>query len=212
MAPTYDPTVFNVASEADAKAIILTPEAGRTPHERWDVETPDVISRILPWLSVSEPSRIVDWGCGIGRLAKPLCELGHEVLGVDLSADMRRLAERYVNNPRFFVGPPQVYEDAWLRGDALRQSYDAGIASWVLQHIPRVERACAALRHILSDGAPLFVLNRVERVIPVVGGWTTDGKDVWAALRGAGFVLETEQQLSLPLYEPGSVWAVWRAA
>ena len=36
------------------------------------------------------PGRVIDLGCGTGRLAKPLTELGHEYVGVDLSEEMLR--------------------------------------------------------------------------------------------------------------------------
>jgi len=40
------------------------------------------------WFAV--PGRVIDLGCGTGRLAKPMTELGHEYVGVDLSAEMLR--------------------------------------------------------------------------------------------------------------------------
>lgn len=212
MAPTYDPTVFNVASQRQAMDIILTPEAGMSTDERWERETPDFLRRMEPYILGRSSFRVIDWGCGLGRIARPLCHTyACDVVGVDLSPDMRRLAPVYVDHQDFAVSPPYIYEDAASSG--IRKGiFDAAVAAWALQHIPKIERACAALHHVLKTGAPLFVLNRVERVIPIVGGWTADGKDVWAALRGAGFKLDTEEHLGPPIYADGSVWAVWRAA
>lgn len=36
------------------------------------------------------PGRVIDLGCGTGRLAKPMAERGHEYIGVDLSEEMLR--------------------------------------------------------------------------------------------------------------------------
>jgi 2-polyprenyl-3-methyl-5-hydroxy-6-metoxy-1,4-benzoquinol methylase len=210
MAPTYDPTVFHVASEPEAKAIILTPEAGMSTEERWVRETTDVVKRISSSLaSIPEP-RLLDWGCGIGRLARPLChDHGFKVTGVDLSADMRRLAVGYVNHPAFEVMSPATFTDGLAK---FAQAYDAALAAWVLQHIPKIEQVCRTLARALKPGGHLFLLNRVERLIPVVGGWISDGKDVAAALRASGFTLEVEESLGLPLYAEGSIWSIWRAA
>jgi len=128
--PTYDPTVFNVASERQAKDIILTPEAGMTPDERWEKETPDVFQRMVGFLEppTDAPSVILDWGCGIGRLAKPLCEWGVHVVGVDISPDMRRLARYYVGDEeRFRVVAPAVYEEG--AGSSTYACFDAAVAT-----------------------------------------------------------------------------------
>jgi SAM-dependent methyltransferase len=36
----------------------------------------------------AKPGRVIDLGCGTGRLAKPMTEMGHEYVGVDLSEEM----------------------------------------------------------------------------------------------------------------------------
>lgn len=173
-------------------------------------ETPDIVARINGKLLSVAATKLLDWGCGIGRLARPLChDYGFQVTGVDLSPDMRRLAVTYVGHPDFEVLGPMGFIDQL---DERGHSYDAAVAAWALQHIPKLEQACRALADALRPGAPLFLLNRVERVIPVIGGWVPDGKDVPTALRGAGFTLEVEEQLGPPLYATGSVWSVWRAA
>ncbi len=47
------------------------------------------------------PGRVIDLGCGTGRLAKPMTELGHEYVGVDLSAEM---LARVPLSPRARIG------------------------------------------------------------------------------------------------------------
>ncbi len=41
---------------------------------------------------IDEASRVIDLGCGTGRVAIPLAEAGHHVVGVDLSEPMLRVA------------------------------------------------------------------------------------------------------------------------
>lgn len=48
--------------------------------------------------------RVVDLGCGSGIWARALCEAGYDVLGVDISAAMIRLARRRAPHARFRTG------------------------------------------------------------------------------------------------------------
>lgn len=47
---------------------------------------------------------VVDLGCGSGRMAQALVEAGYEVLGLDLSPDMIRMAKTRVPVARFVTG------------------------------------------------------------------------------------------------------------
>lgn len=207
MTLTYDPTVFNVGGETEAKHIILTPEAGMTPEERWAAETPDIVGRILPHLA--EKRVVLDFGCGIGRLSKPLIEAGHTVIGVDRSSDMRRLAMKYVNHGRFAA---YTQESARMTLKRTGNPLHAAVAAWVLQHVAKLDDACEFLAEMVEPGGKLFVVNRVNRCIPVMSGWHDDGLSVPDALATAGFEKIEETALGAPIYAAGSVWSVWRRA
>ncbi len=199
--PLYDPTVFNVGSQAEAKAIILTPEAGMSPEERWERETPDIIRRLKE--AAPEARRWLDYGCGIGRLAKPLIDEGHTVVGVDFSADMRRLAKKYAQGIE--VLDPIGFD--WYLAKA--EPFDAAYAVWALQHIPKIDEACGLIYSALKPGGILCLVNRIERVLPTTQGWMPDGKDVPSALEKAGFTKKTFVPLPGPLYADGSIWSEW---
>jgi hypothetical protein len=63
---------------------------------------------------------------------------------------------------------------------------------------------------MMKPGGKFMLLNRVNRAIPVLGGWYDDGKRVEDALESAGFkMLSSESLDNNPIYEPGSVWSVW---
>ena len=55
------------------------------------------ISRLCPR---SEFSRLLEIGCGTGRVTGPLASLGYDVIGLDISADALRLAERHAPGPK----------------------------------------------------------------------------------------------------------------
>ena len=69
---TYDPHVFDAGTVDDAKWIILTPEESATTEHRWATETPYLATLISRCFSLSDKSLVLDYGCGIGRLAKEL--------------------------------------------------------------------------------------------------------------------------------------------
>lgn len=190
----YYPEVFNVKTIEEAKAIILTPEAGQTTEERWAEETPFLVDLICEKLNLKPWMTVLDYGCGIGRMSKALIErVGCGVIGVDISADMRRLAEEYVADRRFATASP----DEMAKGSA---KVDAAISIWVLQHCIHPSVDIARLRAVIRHGGMLFVLNMQGRAIPmtrsedtVLGprfGWGTDNLDVEALLRNRFRVLE----------------------
>lgn len=210
----YDPTVFNVPDEASAKRIILTPEAGMTPEERWERETPDIMARIaraiMPGLQEDDPldltgQRFLDWGCGIGRIAKPLCQAGALVTGADISDSMRRLAGRYVASTDFeAVHPVELaLEEAG--------SFDFCVAIWSLQHSARLDQDIGQIHRLLQPGGKLVLVNMRTRALPMMGaGWVDDGRDILAALTQRGFTQVEIEPLPPPLYQPGAFWGVFQ--
>jgi len=128
---TYNPNVFAVANLAQAKAIILTDEDGVDSDTRWQAETPYLADLIGQEIAPQPGQLVIDYGCGIGRLAKEMiARFDCFVLGVDISAHMRSLAAAYVESDKFTVCAPAMLDDLAARG--LRA--DAAISVWVLQH------------------------------------------------------------------------------
>jgi len=91
--------------------------------------------------------RVLDLGCGIGRLSARLAETGAaEIIGADISPDMIARARDAVKAARFVVMTPGVlpFERAY---------FDTIVASFVFQHIPdkmtfqrTVEECCRVLK------------------------------------------------------------------
>jgi SAM-dependent methyltransferase len=90
--------------------------------------------------------RALDFGCGVGRLSRPLAERFRECVGIDISEGMVKLA-RDLNddrpNCRFLVNAaPDL---AQLESE----SFDLVYSSLVLQHMPSVEMVEAYVSEFL---------------------------------------------------------------
>jgi len=174
---TYDPAIFAVPDERRAREVILTGE-GSSSAARWETETPYLAEAIGRTIPLSSQTLLLDYGCGIGRLAKELiARHGCTVLGVDISADMRALAPSYVKSDRFAVCSPAFFHA--LCGTGLR--FDAALAIWVLQHCFNPVADVAAIAASLKPAGRFFVLNNLSlRVVPTKEvTWANDGLDVW---------------------------------
>ena len=177
---TYNPHVFDVATIGDAMQIILTPEDSTTEH-RWTTETPYLANLIARCFSLTGKSLVLDYGCGIGRLAKELiARHGCRVVGVDISASMRSIAVAYVGSDRFFACPPAMLDLLVERGVA----FELALSIWVLQHCANVREDIARIARALVSGGDLFLVNQRSRAVPTVElGWVDDGVDIYALLK-----------------------------
>ena len=129
-AATYFPGIFDVKTSDEAMRIILTAEDSTTQN-RWATETPYLADLITSNIKLSDQSLVLDYGCGIGRMAKALIDRhGCRVIGVDMSPSMRALAVGYVASDNFLACPPEMLDVLIARG----MRCDAALSIWVLQH------------------------------------------------------------------------------
>lgn len=171
----YRPEIFDATDLASAKNIILTPEPGTTTAERWEKETPYLVEQIGKYLEPDENSCILDYGCGVGRLAKALIERYNcWIVGVDTSTSMRQLALGHVGSPRFSVCSPEGLEMMVARGFAT----DHAVSIWVIQHCLRPQEDIARIKAVVKKGGHVYILNSRFRVVPTDKGWVNDGIDV----------------------------------
>jgi ubiquinone/menaquinone biosynthesis C-methylase UbiE len=191
----YHPQVFDAGDMQRAKEIILTSEGpGADTDRRWQIETPYVIELMSKCFILRPDTVVLDYGCGIGRVAKAMIEaFGCSVIGVDISRNMRRLAEDYVDSERFVAVAPQQF-DTMVRAGLRIQ---AAIAIWVLQHcLTPAEDIARIKRGVLPNGR-VFVLNMPKRAVPAKVRennqfvWIPDNVDVSALLRSA-FTVQAE--------------------
>ena len=190
--PVFQPQVFDVQTLTDAMRIIVTPEPGTTTEERWEKETPYLVRDIGAHLGVGPETCVLDYGCGIGRVAKGLIELfGCRVIGVDFSPSMRLLAPEYVLSDRFTVWSPDVLAKMIAKGFRT----NAAICLWVIQHVLEPMAVMQRIAGALPPGGLLYTLNQDTRCVPTDRGWVNDGFDVRA---GLSTVFKEEHRHGLP--------------
>ena len=185
---TYNANIFDVRNIEEARQIILTGE-GSTTDERWKSETPYLADAIHQALRITPETILIDYGCGIGRMAKELIQRhGCRVIGVDISDNMRALAPSYVQSNRFFACSPEMLDTLVARNFVA----DAAISIWVLQHCLKPAEDIERIHRALVPGGGLFVLNNLYRAVPTrEQPWANDGLDIKALVRER-FSLEME--------------------
>jgi SAM-dependent methyltransferase len=208
----YFPEVFDVPDVERAKDIILTYEGpGADTETRWTVETPYVMELVQAALSLRSDMIVLDYGCGIGRLAKTMIETsGCSVIGIDISPSMRALAAAYVGSERFVAVSPSLLDSMVRCG--LR--VNAAISVWVLQHCQNPEDDIDRVSRSLAPAGNFFVLNMHVRAIPVIDEagnmhWGADEFDVAQRLRETFHVTaegEPDRSRTPNMADAGAVW------
>lgn len=84
------------AAEFD-RTVAVSPEASVALYSLGDPDllrqiTSELVDRLVQWGALRRGSRVLDYGCGIGRVTAELAAQAGEVVGVDISAGMLREA------------------------------------------------------------------------------------------------------------------------
>jgi 2-polyprenyl-3-methyl-5-hydroxy-6-metoxy-1,4-benzoquinol methylase len=188
---TYRPEMFERATLEAVQAIILTPENGRSTAERWESETPYLVDKVLQGLRESQARLVMDFGCGVGRMARELIhQSGVTVIGVDASESMRRLAPAYVASPNFTITDTAGLAALVAGGSR----YDAALSVWVLQHCLDPEHEIDHITEGLAANGLFFVVDMTHRAVPTDIGWADDGQSIMALLD------ERLERLGMELY------------
>ena len=108
--------------------------------------TARVADAILDAARVGPSMRVLDVGCGTGDLCAAAAARGARLVGVDLAVGMVRAARAAHPGLDFRCADAEALPFA----DA---SFDAALAAFVVNHVPRPERAAAELRRVLVPGA-----------------------------------------------------------
>jgi SAM-dependent methyltransferase len=88
------------------------------------------------------PARVLEVGCGDGRLARELDELGHQVVAIDPAAP-----------------PGAIFQAVSLEEFADPGPFDAVVASRSLHHIHDLPGGLSKLHRLLAPGGPLILVE-----------------------------------------------------
>jgi ubiquinone/menaquinone biosynthesis C-methylase UbiE len=111
-----------------------------------------VLEQAAVWeiLDLVVPGRALDAACGTGRHAGHLVELGHRVVGVDLTPEMLDRARAAVPGAEFF--------ESDLRSLPLKEDeFDLVVCGLALAHLEEIGRAVAELGRVLRPGGRMIV-------------------------------------------------------
>ncbi len=149
---------------------------GRTCEERWEKETPAFAKAILRQLP-EKALTVLDYGCGIGRLAKEVLNQNQKItiIGLDASKDELKTARAYVNDSRFL---PMLPEE-------LSQKVDMAYCVYVLQHVPAIElrHVLERIHYFLKPGGRLVYCSSDYRMAINTGGGFTDDRHLGVNIR-----------------------------
>ncbi|MGE3342319.1 MAG: methyltransferase [Vicinamibacterales bacterium] len=143
---------------------------------RWREETP-VFAREIVRLAPAGPVRILDFGCGVGRLSKAVIDARPDVtvIGVDESVESLAFARDHVGSDRFTA----------MRPTELDGLVDLAYCVYVLQHVPAIE-----VRE---------VLQRIHRHLVPGGLFVYCSSDFRMAIRFDGPGFEDDRRLGVNL-------------
>lgn len=131
------------------------------------------------------PLRVLDIGAGTGRDAAAIAKLGHQVVAVEPSGKMLKLAQALHSDPRIMWVPDALPSLAKVHG----QPFDIVLLSAVWMHIPPTERP-QAFRRIASLITPrgnVYISLRMGPADSSRGIWPVDAEEVRRLAVSLGF-------------------------
>lgn len=155
--------------------------------------------RAIAMIEPFAPKRVLDVATGTGDLAieiKRNVSSVQEVLGVDLSAEMMRIAESKVYNEGWEEAVRFEVQDC-MQLDLDDESFDAATVAFGVRNFQNVDKGLKELWRVLRPGAPLMILELSEpkrmpwkafyqfyskRLIPLMGRFLSKDADAYRYL------------------------------
>lgn len=182
--------------------------AGAEDYERYRPRYP---AAAVEWAIGRRPKRVIDIGCGPGNLTVQMEQLGHDVVGVDPSAAMLKVASR--KGLRLVGGAAEVLPfvdacvDVVTAGTAFHW-FDARRAVPEIRRILQEDGRVAILTNIRNEATPWVsalsgIIGSEAAMSVTLGGADRMEEELLSRLQGGGFfgmsehrVFEHEQQLT----------------
>jgi SAM-dependent methyltransferase len=137
-------------------------------RDAWDRDVADMVLRALP----PPPARVLEVGCGEGRLARSMAAAGHRVVAIDPNAPQGQLFQS-VSIEEFVASEP----------------FDAAVATLSLHHIAELDAAVAKIAGLVILGGNFVVVEFAwDRLDEATAAWALDHlaparEDGWLARR-----------------------------
>jgi SAM-dependent methyltransferase len=160
-----DSWYFNIPSFENASRTNINDSNGLSFQERWEKETPVFAEAILKRLPAGR-TRILDYGCGVGRVAKEILRQRADitVVGTDTSDVHLNHARNYVADSRFSTCRPKE----------LSSSFDLVYSIYVMQHVRATELQSTVARihyWLANDGVFIDCSSMQRYALAVESGW-----------------------------------------
>lgn len=167
---------FKASNLTQAKHSVVGDCNGISCKDRFEIETELFADRLVS-LMPPDTHTVLDYGCGMGRLAKAVLARNPKitVIGVDASEDELEQARLYVDSNRFIPILPEN----------LRATVDFAYCIYVLQHVPAIElrHAIERMHHHLKPGGLLAYCSSDYRMAINAGGGFTDDAHLGVNIR-----------------------------
>ena len=109
----------------------------------------DILGQIYAQIMAAGPGRVLDVGVGTATLAAKLHQAGHEVVGVDFSEEMLKIAARKMPGARLIC---HDFEEG-LPKELAGQKFDFIVLTYALHHLEDGAK-CEFIREVLGYLAP----------------------------------------------------------
>src|SRR6266568_4717285 len=181
-------------------------------HQRFSLNTYDWYRWIYDQLAIASESRILELGCGSGRLwlnnSERLPKDWHITLS-DFSVGMIQEAQQNLRDNRHSFTFQVIDAQSIPFGD---ENFDVVIANHMLYHIPDLPQALSEIRRVLRPGGRLYastfgrkhmqeIDELIHQIIPNAGWWGPDGNASFTLENGREVLSPWFSQVSLRCYD-----------
>jgi SAM-dependent methyltransferase len=138
--------------------VVVTPSETAAAYDQWSKTYDEPRNNLFDFdepimheiLDAQPPGIVLDAACGTGRYAAYLASQGHQVIGVDCSAEMLARARAQVDQARFVLGDLHQLP---LRAAAV----DVVVCALALAHVPALEPVMAEFARVLRPAGHLVI-------------------------------------------------------
>jgi SAM-dependent methyltransferase len=161
-------------------------------YEQWISDAPLLIAAHADLLPAVTGSRVLDIGCGQGRMSRYLAMLGADVAGIDVSAAMLGKARAAGPENITYINADVTRHPAWWDG----RPFDGCTCELALMDVDDLEGALSTVTAVLRPGG-WFVASILHPCFPGFEG----GRSSWPPEQG----YESEGWWTSPDHSPGGV-------